>query len=77
MVKLVVFFVMLSVATIGGALTALRGVQADDEELMRMAKLIGTRNARRARLICWTALLVLGPCSALVVGVGIWCLYLS
>lgn len=75
MLELVVIFVMLSVATIGGALTALRGVQADDEELMRMAKLIGTRNPRRARLICWAALVVLGPCSALIVGVGVWCLF--
>jgi len=47
MVKSAVIFVMIDVATIGGALTALRGVQADDEELMRMAELIGTKDPRR------------------------------
>lgn len=61
---------MVGVASLGGAVTALRGIKASDEELVRMAHLIGTRNPRTARAVCWVALVVLGVTGIAILGSG-------
>ena len=70
---------MVGVASLGGAVTALRGVRSTDEELIRMANLIGTRNPRTARRVCWVAVIVLGVAGVAILGAGagflLWALW--
>jgi hypothetical protein len=66
------FLVMLGFAALGGAWTAFRGIRATDEELLSMARVIGTRRSWLARAVCWIAF---GPLT--LVGVGIVGAYAS
>jgi hypothetical protein len=61
---------MIGVASLGGAVTALRGVRASNAELDRMARLIGTQNRQTARVVCWVALVVLTLAGVGILGGG-------
>jgi hypothetical protein len=42
-----------------GAWTALKGIRASREQLLGMAKVIGTKNPTAARVVCWVAFIPL------------------
>jgi hypothetical protein len=65
------FLIFIGFAALAGAWTAYRGIRASGEELRQMGSVIGTRNPRLARLVCWVAFAVLTW-----VGVGIVGAYL-
>jgi hypothetical protein len=57
---------VLGFAALAGTVTAFRGIRASDDELRGMAKVIGTRNPKLARIVCWVAFVPLS-----LVGVGL------
>jgi hypothetical protein len=49
--------IVLGAAALGGARIALRGIRATDQGLAGIAKLIGTRDLRQARTVCWVTVI--------------------
>lgn len=62
------FLVFIGFASLAGAWTAYKGIRASDEELRRMANVIGTRNPKLARVVCWGAFVPLTLVGGGIVG---------
>ena len=54
------YFLLIGVLS-GTCIKALAGIRATDAELLRMANVIGTKDPRVARMVCWILLVLFGP----------------